>query len=66
MFAKRERRAWYVATLIVMTKPLVQQRSFGVIFFIEVLKSSTGPLQCNRELRQRVSCADPGQVWSIF
>jgi hypothetical protein len=41
-------------------KPHVQQGSPGVIFRLEVLGLSTGPLQCIRELRQRVSCADPG------
>jgi hypothetical protein len=41
-------------------KPHVQQRSPGVIFRLDVLALSTGPLQCIRELRQRVSCADPG------
>ena len=37
-------------------KPHVQQRSPSVIFRPEV----SGPLQCIRELRQRVSRADPG------
>jgi len=41
-------------------EPHVQQRSPGVIFRLEVLGLSTGPLQCIRGLRQRVSCADPG------
>jgi hypothetical protein len=41
-------------------KPHVQQHSPGVIFRLEVPRLSTDPLQCIRELRQRVSCADPG------
>jgi hypothetical protein len=35
-------------------KPHVLQHSPGVIFRLEMLGLSTGPLQCIRELRQRV------------
>ena len=38
-----------------MTKPLVQQGSPGVIFRLEMLRLLTGPLQSIRELRQRAA-----------
>jgi hypothetical protein len=51
----RQRMPSAFAALRLMTKPLVQQRSPGVIFRLKVLRFLTRALQSIREPRQRVA-----------